>query len=263
MTNDRNHSIPLPERLPGRHILVTGSASGLGLAIAQRLSAEGATVAVADLDREGALSVASSLGGSALGLALDVSREDDWRRCSEQLREAWGRVDGVVNNAGITTMGSVETLAVEDLRHELDVDVVGVFLGCKYGIVLMKEHGGSIVNMSSAAGLRADPDLAGYNAAKAAVTLMTKSVALHCAREQYDIRCNSVHPGMIRTPIIDKVLSQVDNPEETLAGFMSAHPVGRMGEPGDIAAIVAYLVSDESRFATGAAFTVDGGMSAL
>lgn len=254
---------PHPGRLQDRHILVTGAASGLGLAIARRLTAEGARVAVADLDGAGAEAVAASLGNGALGLALDVSREADWQRCQRQLQEDWGRVDAVVNNAGITTMGSIEALTVDDLRHELDVDVVGVFLGCKYGVALMKAHGGAIVNMSSAAGLRADPDLVGYNTAKAAVTLMTKSVALHCARERYGIRCNSVHPGMIRTPIVDKVLSQVDNPEETLAGFMSAHPVGRMGEPDDIAAIVAYLVSDESRFATGAAFTIDGGMTAL
>ena len=140
--------------------------------------------------------------------------------------------------------------------------MIGVFLGCKFAVANMKVHGGSIINMSSSAGLKAYSYLTGYNAAKAAVTLMTKSVALHCAENGYGIRCNSVHPGAIRTAIIDKVLAQVDNPEETLAGFEAAHPVGHLGHPDDVSAIVAYLASDESRFATGAAFSIDGGATA-
>ena len=174
----------------------------------------------------------------------------------------FGQLDVLVNNAGITTMGSIEDLELEAFRHELEIDVIGVFLGCKFAVANMKDRGGSIINMSSSAGLKAYSFLTGYNAAKAAVTLMTKSVALHCAENGYGIRCNSVHPGAIRTAIIDKVLAQVDNPEETLAGFEAAHPVGYLGHPDDISAIVAYLASDESRFATGAAFSIDGGATA-
>jgi 3(or 17)beta-hydroxysteroid dehydrogenase len=174
----------------------------------------------------------------------------------------FGQLDVLVNNAGITTMGSIEELDADAFRHELEIDVIGVFLGCKFGVAVMKERGGSIINMSSSAGLKAYSYLVGYNAAKAAVTLMTKSIALHCAENGYGIRCNSVHPGAIRTAIIDKVLAQVDDPEATLAGFEAAHPVGHLGHPDDISAIVAYLASDESRFATGAAFSVDGGATA-
>lgn len=219
-------------------------------------------MAICDVDSAGAERAVGLLGGDSVAIPLDVASENDWRHCGDQLRALWGGLDGLVNNAGITTMGSIEALDVAGLRHELEVDVVGVFLGCKIAIELMKPDGGSIVNMSSAAGLKADSDLVGYNTAKAAVTMMTKSVALHCARAGYRIRCNSVHPGIIRTPIVDKVLAQVEDPQATLAGFLAAHPVGHMGEPEDIAAIVAYLQSDESRFATGAAFSIDGGMTA-
>lgn len=186
----------------------------------------------------------------------------DWHAAVARTVARFGPLDVLVNNAGITTMGSIEDLGLEAFRHELEIDVIGVFLGCKAGVVAMKERGGSIINMSSSAGLKAYSYLVGYNAAKAAVTLMTKSIALHCAQSGYRIRCNSVHPGAIRTAIIDKVLAQVDNPEETLAGFAAAHPMGRLGHPDDVASIVAYLASHESRFATGAAFSVDGGATA-
>lgn len=244
-----------------RTALVTGGASGLGEAIARRLAADGATLVIADIDVENAGTVAAELGADAMALRLDVREETDWREAVAAVDRRYGALHILVNNAGITTMGSIESLSYEAFRHEFDVDVGGVFLGCKHGIALMKKTGGSIINISSAAGLKANADLVGYNAAKAAVTMLTKSVALHCARAKYGIRCNSVHPGAVRTPIIDKVLAQVDDPEATLAGFIAEHPIGRLGEPSDIAAIVAYLASDASRFATGAQFVVDGGMT--
>lgn len=253
---------PFPHRLEGRIALVTGAASGLGAAIAARLAGEGAIVWVADIDEQGAVAHAATLA-SAQAMTLDVTSKEQWHSAIARIEAAHGRLDILVNNAGITTMGSIETLDVEALRHELEIDVIGVFLGCQSALPLMKKTGRSIVNMASAAGLKADPGLVGYNAAKAAVTLMTKSIALHCAKEQYGIRCNSVHPGAIHTPIIDKVLAQVPNPEETLAGFLSVHPIGHLGHPDDIASIVAFLASDEARFATGAAFSIDGGMTAL
>lgn len=253
---------PFPHRLDGRIALVTGGASGLGAAIASRLAGEGAIVWVADIDLPGAQAHATTLPGGR-AIALDVTAKDQWRAAIAQVEAAHGRLDILVNNAGITTMGSIETLDVDAFRHELEIDVIGVFLGCQTALPLMKATGGSIVNMASAAGLKADPGLVGYNAAKAAVTLMTKSIALHCAKERYGIRVNSVHPGAIHTPIIDKVLAQVPDPEATLAGFLSVHPIGHLGHPDDIAAIVAFLASDESRFATGAAFSIDGGMTAL
>ena len=241
--------------------LVTGGASGLGEAIARRLSADGAAVVIADIDTQNAETMASELGNEAMALQLDVSQERDWVSGIATIEERFGRLDILVNNAGITTMGNVEDISYDDFVHEFNIDVFGVFLGCKYGIGLMKKIGGSIINMSSAAGIRASADLVAYNAAKSAIIGFTKSVALHCAQQQYDIRCNSVHPGAIHTPIIDKVLAQTENPEEVMAGFVAAHPVGHLGKPAEIAAMVAYLASDESTFATGAQFVVDGGMT--
>jgi NAD(P)-dependent dehydrogenase (short-subunit alcohol dehydrogenase family) len=241
--------------------LITGGASGLGEAIVRRLSDDGAITVIADIDMDSANALCAEIGDTAMVLKLDVSEEHDWVAAINSIDERYGRLDILVNNAGITTMGSIEDLSFEAFKHEFSIDVDGVFLGCKYGIGLMKKTGGSIINMSSAAGIKAAPDLAAYNAAKGAVNMMTKSIALHCAREKYQIRCNSVHPGAIHTPIIDKVLEQTPNPEEVMQGFVASHPIGHLGKPGDIAAIVAYLASDESGFATGAQFVVDGGMT--
>jgi NAD(P)-dependent dehydrogenase (short-subunit alcohol dehydrogenase family) len=244
-----------------RVALITGGASGLGEAIVRRLAADGASVVIADIDMESAHALCAEIGDTAMVLELDVSREHDWVAAINSIDERHGRLDILVNNAGITTMGSIEDLTLEAFRHEFSIDVDGVFLGCKYGIALMKKTGGSIINMSSAAGIKAGADLAAYNAAKGAVTMLTKSTALHCAREKYGIRCNSVHPGAIHTPIIDKVLEQTEDPEAVMQGFVASHPIGHLGKPGDIAAIVSYLASAESGFATGAQFVVDGGMT--
>jgi 3(or 17)beta-hydroxysteroid dehydrogenase len=169
------------------------------------------------------------------------------------------RLDVLVNNAGITTLGSIEEVTLPQFMHEIEIDVVSVFLGCKHVIPLMREAGGSIINMSSMTGVRAQANLVAYNAAKAAVTHITKSCALHYASKGYAIRCNSIHPGAIHTPIIDKVLAQSDNPDALYASFVSTHPVGRLGKPEEIAAMALFLASDESAFATGAEFRVDGG----
>jgi NAD(P)-dependent dehydrogenase (short-subunit alcohol dehydrogenase family) len=247
-------------RLSGKAALVTGGASGLGLAICQRFVAEGASVIIADIDTEAGEALSAELGEAARFVRLDVSQESDWQAAFATA----GRVDILVNNAGITTLGSIEDVTLEQFRHEFEVDVVGVFLGCKYGVTAMKADGcqrggGSIINMSSMTGVRAQADLVAYNGAKAAVTHMTKSVALHCAKQGYGIRCNSVHPGLIRTPIIDKVLAQSENPDAVYAGWLEVLPIGRLGKPEEIAALCVYLASDESAFATGAEFRIDGG----
>ena len=244
-------------RLEGKSALVTGGSSGLGNAIARRFVAEGASVVVADIDFANGHALAAELGNRASFAPLNVSLEDDWKRAMDQI----GPIDILVNNAGITTHGSIEDVTLEQFRHEFEVDVIGVFLGCKYGVANMKERGGSIINMSSLCGVRAQGDLVAYNAAKAAVTHMTKSVALHCAKSGYGIRCNSIHPGVIHTPILDKVLAQVPNPDEVYAGWVSTHPIGRIGKPEEIAAIAVYLATDEAGFTTGGEFRVDGGSS--
>jgi NAD(P)-dependent dehydrogenase (short-subunit alcohol dehydrogenase family) len=242
-------------RLQGKTALVTGGASGLGEAISRRFVAEGAQVIIADIDVEGGTALAAELGATARFARLDVTVEESWLEVFGGLE----RLDVLVNNAGITTLGSIEDLTLAQFMHEIEIDVVGVFLGCKHVIPLMRDHGGSIINMSSMAGVRAQGNLAAYNAAKAAVTHLTKSCALHFADKGYPIRCNSVHPGAIHTPIIDKVLAQSDNPDALYASFVKSHPIGRLGRPEEIAAICLYLASDESAFATGAEFRVDGG----
>jgi len=242
-------------RLAGKRCFVTGGASGLGEAICRRFVAEGARVVIADIDVEGGLALAEALGEAARFVALDVTDEAQWLAALATCEA----LDVLVNNAGITTLGSIEEVTLAQLRHEFDIDVVGVFLGCKHVIPKMRPHGGSVINMSSMTGVRAQGNLVAYNAAKAAVTHITKSCALHYAEQRYDIRCNSIHPGAIHTPIIDKVLAQSDDPEALYASFVATHPVGRLGRPEDIAAIAVYLASDESTFATGAEFRIDGG----
>ncbi|MEY4722312.1 MAG: hypothetical protein RIQ46_2037 [Pseudomonadota bacterium] len=242
-------------RLEGKTALVTGGASGLGKAISRRYAAEGAQVIIADIDVEAGTALAAELGAAARFIRLDVTVEESWLEVFAGL----GRLDVLVNNAGITTLGSIEDLTLAQFMHEIEIDVVGVFLGCKHVIPLMRDHGGSIINMSSMAGVRAQGNLAAYNAAKAAVTHLTKSCALHFAEKGYAIRCNSVHPGAIHTPIIDKVLAQSDKPDALYASFVKTHPVGRLGKPEEIAAICVYLATDEAAFATGAEFRIDGG----
>ncbi|WP_428683125.1 glucose 1-dehydrogenase [Sphingopyxis sp.] len=242
-------------RIAGKIAFVTGGASGLGLDIVRRFVSEGASVVIADIDLATGEALAAELGQRFV--KLDVSNEAEWLVALDTC----DRIDILVNNAGITTMGSIEDLTLAAFRHEFAVDVDGVFLGCKHVIPKMKDHGGSVINMSSMCGVRAQADLAGYNAAKAAVTHLTKSVALHYAAKGYDMRCNSVHPGAIHTAMIDKVMAQVEDPEALYAGFVATHPVGRLGKPEEVSSIVLYLASDESSFATGAEFRVDGGSS--
>ncbi len=241
--------------LDGKLAFVTGGASGLGEAIARAYAAEGAAVVIADIDAVGGEALAAEIG--AQFVLLDVTKETSWA----QAVVPFDRIDVLVNNAGITTLGSVEDLTLAQFRHELDIDVLGVFMGIQAALPRMKAHGGSIINMSSLSGVKASANLCAYNAAKAAVTLMTKSCALHFAEKGYGIRCNSIHPGAIHTPIIDKVLAQSDNPDALYRSFVNVHPVGRLGKPEEIAAIAVYLASDASAFATGAEFRVDGGAS--
>lgn len=248
-------------RIEKKIALVTGGASGLGEAIARRFVAEGAIVVVADIDEDAGRALAADLGGGSSFLRLDVTREADWLDAFAAIDERYGRIDCLVNNAGITTLGSIETLELDAFRHMLDIDLIGVFLGCKHVIPLMGRTGGSVINMSSMSGIRAEPDLAGYNAAKAGVTLMTKSVALHYARLGSGMRCNSVHPGATHTPILDKVMAQSPDPKALYDGWIAGHPIGRLGKPDEVAALCLYLASDEAAFATGGEFVLDGGAS--
>jgi len=191
-----------------------------------------------------------------------VTNWDRWQELISEIETEFGRLDVLVNNAAITVFGSIADLSPEDFTRCYTVDVDSIFMGCKAAIPLMaKGGGGSIVNFSSAAGNKPSPDLAAYNSAKAAIPMLTKSIALWCAREQNNVRVNSVQPGTILTPNVESVIAGTPDPAATKEAFSLAQPIGRMGEPEDIAHLVVYLASDESKFATGAPFIVDGGLS--
>jgi NAD(P)-dependent dehydrogenase (short-subunit alcohol dehydrogenase family) len=249
------------QRLQNKVALVTGAASGIGADIASRLRAEGAAVFIADVDQANGMRLAESLGQGVTFVKLDVTQDESWGQTMAAVHARSGRLDILVNNAGITLPGTVESISLDDWRHTLDVDLTGVFLGCRHGIAAIKAGGGAIINISSAYGLKADPDTVAYNAAKSAVVLMTKSIALHCARSRYDITCNIVHPGVVRTPMMDAYLAAAPDPEAEAQRWMDMHPIGRLGTPADVSAVVAFLASPEARFITGASYVVDGGIS--
>lgn len=254
-------------RLAGKKALVTGGARGLGAEIGRALAREGADVLLTDLDVDGAAAVAEDINACGAGRAIvaahDVAEEADWIRCIETARKQLGGLSVLVNNAGIVTVGSVEDLTLEQWRHGFSVNCDSVFLGSKHALQLMREsQPASIINISSISGLIAGHNFANYNATKAAVWLLTKSIALHCARHGWNIRCNSVHPTFVRTPILDGIISD-RNPEAAYAKLARQVPLGRIGEPGDVANAVLYLASDESSFMTGAELKLDGGISAM
>ena len=254
-------------RVAGKVALVTGAASGIGLATSRMLAGQGALVAMADIALEPCEDAARALRGQGLhadACELDVTDEDSWKSVIGTLRSDRGRLDILVNNAGVGTGGSIEDATLEEWRAVHAVNAEGPFLGCKYGIALMKESGdgGSIINVSSVAGIIGAPQLAAYCSSKGAVKLLTKSVALHCARQGYGIRCNSVHPSYTDTPMVTRMVQEHHSPERYRSRLEGASPTGRLGRPDDVAAAILYLASDESAFTTGSEIIVDGGLTA-
>jgi 3(or 17)beta-hydroxysteroid dehydrogenase len=253
-------------RVEGKVALVTGGAMGIGKACALLLAREGAAVVVTDIQEADGAAVAQAIeaaGGRALFVKHNVAQEADWQRVIKQTLDAFGRLDIVVNNAGIGKTTNVEEDTLEGWRFLLSVNLDSVFLGTQYGIKALKRTGGgSIINMSSIEGIVGDPGIASYNASKGGVTLLTKSAALYCAKAGYNIRVNSVHPGYIMTPLITSTMDASGNGEAMLKYLESLHPVGHLGEPDDIAYGVLYLASDEAKFVTGSQLVIDGGYTA-
>jgi NAD(P)-dependent dehydrogenase (short-subunit alcohol dehydrogenase family) len=201
--------------------------------------------------------------GRAIALEQDVTEEAAWRRVFHETENRFGGLHVLVNNAGIGSIGNVEQETYENWKRVHAIDLDSVFLGCKYGIPLMaRSGGGSIINVSSISGIIAGHNLAAYNSAKAAVRHLSKSIALHCARSGNGIRCNSVHPVFIDTPILDGMAPGEDR-DITLARLGRQIPLGRVGQPDDVAYAIVYLAADESAFVTGAEIKVDGGISAM
>ena len=253
-------------RVAGKRALVTGGAQGLGAAIARMLAREGARVAVTDINLEGARATAAAINAERPGTAVaydhDVADEAQWLEVLARVEADLGGLSVLVNNAGVGALGSVEDETLEGWRRTMAINADSVFLGCKHALPLLRgAQPASIVNLSSIAGLVAGHNYAAYNASKAAVWLLSKSVALHCARGGWDVRCNSVHPSFIDTPIIDPLVARL-GAEEGRAKLARQVPLGRLGEPDDVAHAVLYLASDESRFVTGSELKLDGGLSA-
>lgn len=255
-------------RVSGKKAIITGGAQGLGEATAWMLAREGAKVAVTDINGAGAEAVAGAINdelgaGTAFAWQHDVTDAERWKTVVQEAHDAMGGLNILVNNAGIGSLGSVEDEDYGMFQKVMKVDVDSIFLGCKYAIPLMRDHGlGSIVNISSIAGIIASGNYVSYNTAKAAVRHLSKSIALHCAKTGGQIRCNSVHPVFINTPILDRT-KEMFGEEEALAKLGRQIPLGKVGEPDDIAYAVLYLASDESKLVTGAELKVDGGISAM
>ena len=230
---------------------MTGAAGAIGSAIADAVEQQGGVAITSDL-----------AGRGTLAHALDVTSEADWLRVIAAIEQKSGRLDGLVNAAGIVAVGSVEDTDFETWRRVMAVNLDGTFLGCKYAMRLMRRNGGSIVNMSSVSGLVGGHNLAAYNASKGGVRLLTKSVALHGARLKPPVRCNSVHPAFIEGPLVDGLIAQVRDPASARERMAAMVPLGRFGTPAEVADLCVYLLSDESAFVTGAELTLDGGLTA-
>ena len=255
------------DRLKHKIALITGGCRGIGAATAELFVQEGAQVILVDLlDEEGAL-LAQSIG--AHFYHLDVASEEQWQQLIIKLHHQYGRLDVLFNNAGIigfeenSGLQDPENVSLADWTRVHCVNLNGVFLGCKHALPLMKKYGGSIINMSSRSGLVGIPGAAAYASSKAAIRNHTKTVALYCAEKGYNIRCNSLHPGAILTPMWDAMLGHThEERERMIAQIAAGVPLGRMGLPQDVAYAALYLASDESSYVTGIELTIDGGILA-
>ena len=243
-------------RVAGKVAIVTGGASGMGKADAILLAREGATVVVADLNEKAGQEVAASIGEAAIFMRLDVSDEDNWKTVIAATVEQFGRLDILVNNAGMIALGTIVDTDLASWRKINAVNSDGVFLGCKHAIPVMAESGGgSIINMSSVAAIQGQSFVAAYTASKGAVRALTKSIAMFCKEQKNGIRCNSVHPDGVKTPMVVKVAMGKD--EATQEDIDEIGKFGNMCEPEDVANLVLYLASDESGFVNGAEMLID------
>jgi NAD(P)-dependent dehydrogenase (short-subunit alcohol dehydrogenase family) len=253
-------------RLKGKVGLVTGAGSGLGRAAAIHMAQEGAKVLATDIDHDSALETSqminSEFKGACLSKIHDVTKEEDWCEVLKDVIIKFGSLNVLVNNAGISIGGDIESTNYADWKKLQEIDVDSVFLGCKLAIPLLKNsEGSSIINISSTVGIMGNPLTLGYGAAKAAVCSMSKSIALHCARHKYNIRCNSVHPTFIDTPLLDRFSEDAGGKKEALQTLSGLIPLGRILETKDVTHGIIYLASDESSMMTGSEFVIDGGLT--
>ena len=240
-------------RIDGKTALITGGASGIGLATAKRFVAEGALVTIADRDSQGGKTAADAIGERCRFLSLDVTDESRWDAVIAECAKVQGPLDILVNCAGIFRKASIEHTTLAEWRETIAVNLEGSFLGCRAAVRSMKARGGAIVNLSSVAGLVGDADYPAYDVSKGGVRLLSKSVAVYCTREKYNIRCNTVLPGSIDTPMGGHM---------TPTGGDASEPKARYGQADEVAALILFLVSDDASYINGAEVTIDDGDTA-
>ena len=255
------------KRLQNKIALITGAAQGIGLATAKLFAKNGAKVLLTDINEEEVLIQSEKMRldypDQILAIKHDVTSADDWKTAVNYIDSKLGGINILVNNAGIMAVGTIEDETFEQWKHVHNIDLDSVFLGCKYTIPIMKKQKkGSIINVSSISGIIAGHNLAAYNSAKAGVRHLSKSVAVHCAREKNDIRCNSIHPVFIDTNLLEGLYKKLGK-EKAIEKLSRQIPMGKIGEPNDVAFAILYLASDESKFVTGTEIRIDGGISAL
>ena len=248
--------------LTDKTFIISGGVSGIGAATARIAHGHGANLVLTDLNEGAGAAIVKELDQRVLFLRHDVTKEAEWVSVVAETRKRFGKLDGILNSAGVGRVASVEDCTLEEFRFVNAVNATGTFLGCKQGVLAMKETGGgSLVNISSVLGLRGMNGAPAYCASKGSVRLLSKSVAQHCAAMRYNIRCNSVHPGWIETPMVTPRIQQSADPAETRARMEKMHPIGRLGRPEEIGALCIFLLSDESSLITGAEFVADGGLT--
>ena len=254
-------------RVEGKVAIITGAASGLGFAAAQKLLEEGAKVMLSDINEEVINSMSerlSQFSQTQFSTCIhDVTNEDSWIELIDKTEKDFGKINILVNSAGISLGADIVSTDFEIWKKVHEVNLDSVFLGCKYAIPKMSAYGhGSIINISSISGIVAGWNTAAYNSSKAGVRLLSKSVALYCAKKGYDVRCNSLHPAFVNTPILDP-LKQAFGADEAVAKLARQIPMNKIGDTDDVSYAILYLASDESKFMTGTEIILDGGLSAM
>jgi 3(or 17)beta-hydroxysteroid dehydrogenase len=237
--------------LKDKIVFVSGGAGAIGAAVAAAVRGAGGTAVTGDLS-----------GRPGIDLALDVTAEAAWQSAMQAVEQTHGRLDGLVNAAGIAAVAHVEKTDFAEWRRVLSVNLDGTFLGCKYAFPLLRKRGGAIVNLSSVLGLIGSANLPAYSASKGGVSLLTKSVALHGARLKPPVRCNAICPAFVEGPMVDGIAEGTRNPDAVRQRLALDIPLGRLGQPEEVAALCVYLLSDASAFITGADVPIDGGLTA-